>query len=167
MDDSARRALLLTPAEHIAEDVSKIEIDTSLAEALLELTKVESAKWISTLPGAGGAGVPARKRLPVRVVFAPLLVVVGVALGYAGFKGIRDYRGKPDIFGRKLKFTQTDIADGLATSAVLIMGEGKECQPLALITEAPITFANKVDRNELYIDPAEDMYGPFFAQKKR
>ena len=26
--------------------------------------------------------------------------VVGVALGYAGFKGVRDYRGTADIFGR-------------------------------------------------------------------
>ncbi len=93
--------------------------------------------------------------------------VVGVALGYAGFKGLRDYRGTPDIFGRKLKFTQTDIADGLATAAVLVMGEGKECQPLALITDAPITFANTVDRNELRIDPKDDMYGPFFAQKSK
>ena len=30
--------------------------------------------------------------------------VVGVALGYAGFKGLRDYRGKEDIFGKKLKY---------------------------------------------------------------
>ena len=91
--------------------------------------------------------------------------VVGVALGYAGFKGLRDYRGTKDIFGRKLKMTQTDIADGLATAAVLVMGEGKECQPLAVITEAPITYTNKVDRKELWIDPKEDMYGPFFSRK--
>src|SRR3989344_4830681 len=52
--------------------------------------------------------------------------VVGVALGYAGFRGLRDYRGKKDIFGRKLKFTQTNIADSLAIAAVLTMGEGKE-----------------------------------------
>lgn len=91
--------------------------------------------------------------------------VVGVALGYAGFKGLRDYRGTKDIFGRKLKFTQTDIADGLATAAVLVMGEGNECIPLALITEAPVTFTNTVSKNELRIDPKEDMYGPFFARK--
>ena len=91
--------------------------------------------------------------------------VVGVALGYAGFRGVHDYRGTPDIFGRKLKMTQTDIADGLATSAVLLMGEGKECQPLALVTEAPIVFVNKVNRKELFIDPKEDMYAPFFRRK--
>jgi len=91
--------------------------------------------------------------------------VVGVALGYAGFRGVHDYRGTHDIFGRKLKMTQTDIADGLATSAVLLMGEGKECQPLALITDVPIVFTNKVNRKELFIDPKEDMYAPFFTRK--
>ncbi|MGB3073127.1 MAG: coenzyme F420-0:L-glutamate ligase [Candidatus Moraniibacteriota bacterium] len=44
--------------------------------------------------------------------------VVGIALGYAGFRGLRDYRGKPDIYGRKLKFSSTDVADSLATAAV-------------------------------------------------
>jgi coenzyme F420-0:L-glutamate ligase len=91
--------------------------------------------------------------------------VVGVALGYAGFRGVHDYRGTPDIFGRKLKMTRTDIADALATSAVLLMGEGRECQPLALITGAPLVFVNKVKRDELYIDPKEDMYAPFFTRK--
>src|SRR3989344_3604183 len=52
--------------------------------------------------------------------------VVGVALGYAGFEGIRNYVGKKDIFGRILKMSKTDVADSLATSAVLCMGEGKE-----------------------------------------
>ncbi len=90
--------------------------------------------------------------------------VVGVALGYAGFKGIRDYRGTPDIFGRKLKMTQTDIADGLATAAVLPMGEGRECQPLALITGAPIEFVEKVNKKELQIPITEDVYGPMFRK---
>jgi coenzyme F420-0:L-glutamate ligase len=90
--------------------------------------------------------------------------VVGVALGYAGFRGIRDYRGTPDIFGRKLKMTQTDIADGLATAAVLPMGEGRECQPLALITGAPIEFTDKLNKKELLIPIEEDVYGPMFRK---
>lgn len=49
--------------------------------------------------------------------------VTGVALGYAGFKGLRDYRGKKDIFDRPLRMTQTNVADGLAASAVFLMGE--------------------------------------------
>ncbi len=92
--------------------------------------------------------------------------IVGVALGYAGFQGIRNYISKKDIFGRSLKMSKTDIADSLATSAVLCMGEGKEQQPLALITGAPIIFTKKVKRNELIIDPKKDIYAPLFANLK-
>lgn len=88
--------------------------------------------------------------------------IVGVALGYAGFKGVKNYIGKKDIFGRILKMSKTDIADSLATSAVLCMGEGKEQQPLALITNAPIEFTEKINKKELLINPKEDLYLPLF-----
>lgn len=88
--------------------------------------------------------------------------VTGVALGYAGFRGIRDYRGKPDIFGRKFHFSRTDIADGLATAAVLVMGEGNEQTPIAIIKNSPIEFCEKVRQKELHIDIQDDMYNPLF-----
>jgi len=93
--------------------------------------------------------------------------VNGVALGYAGFRGVRDYIGKPDIFGRKFKFSRTDIADSLATAAVLVMGEGNEQQPLAIIKEAPIEFCEKINKRELHIDIEDDMYGPLFSKFKK
>lgn len=88
--------------------------------------------------------------------------VVGVALGYAGFKGVRDYRGTSDIFGRKLKLSRTDVADSMATGAVLCMGEGKEQQPLALIRNAPVEFVQKVNKKELKINLKDDLYLPLF-----
>jgi F420-0:gamma-glutamyl ligase len=93
--------------------------------------------------------------------------VVGIALGYAGFKGFRDYRGKPDIYGRKLKFSSTDVADSLATVAVFLMGEGDEKQPLALIQDVPVEFCERVNRNELHIDIENDMFKPFFQKMLR
>jgi F420-0:gamma-glutamyl ligase len=95
--------------------------------------------------------------------------VTGVALGYAGFRGIRDYRGTPDIFNRKFKFSRTDVADSLAAAAVLVMGEGAERYPLALIEAAPIDFCSVVDGKELCIDLKDDMYAPLFGPliKKR
>ncbi len=89
--------------------------------------------------------------------------IVGVALGYAGFKGILDYRGTKDMFGRIMKVSRTDIADSLATSAVLCMGEGREQQPLALILGAPIIFTKKINKKELMINPKEDLYLPLFG----
>jgi coenzyme F420-0:L-glutamate ligase len=91
---------------------------------------------------------------------------LGVALGYAGFKGLKSYIGTKDIFGRVLAMSQTDVADSLATAAVLCMGEGKEQQPLALITNAPVTFTDKVKKKELVIAPEKDIYAPFFKNLK-
>jgi len=93
--------------------------------------------------------------------------VIGAAIGYAGFKGVRDYRGMPDIFGRTLKVSRTDVADALATAAVVLMGEGDEQQPLAVITGAPAEFTEKVNKKELLIDPREDLYKPFFENIKK
>ena len=90
--------------------------------------------------------------------------VSGVALGHAGFRGIRDYRGKPDIFGRKFVYSRTDVADSLAATAVLVMGEGREQQPLTIIKKAPIEFCDKINRQELHIDIKDDMYGPLFSK---
>ncbi len=87
--------------------------------------------------------------------------VIGITTGFAGFEGVRDYRGKPDIFGRKLKFSRTNNADCLATSAVFLMGESNETCPLAIIENANITFTNKrTCKNELSIPINNDMYKP-------
>ena len=93
--------------------------------------------------------------------------VVGIALGYAGFKGIKDYRGKPDIFGRPFHFSKTDVADSIATAAVFPMGEGDERQPLALIKNAPVEFTERVSPKELHINIAEDVYQPLFSNVKK
>ncbi len=96
---------------------------------------------------------------------APLRAgVTGVALGYAGFSGIRDYRGTPDIFGRRFHFSTSNMADGLSSAAVLCMGEGGERQPLAVITGAPVEFCDKISRKELRVEAKDDMYRPLFAE---
>ena len=93
--------------------------------------------------------------------------IVGAAIGYAGFKGVRDYRGTPDIFGRILKLSRTDVADSLATAAVLCMGEGRERQPLAIIDGAPVEFKDRINKKELTVDPREDLYQPLLAKIKK
>ncbi|TAL19892.1 hypothetical protein EPN90_02205 [Patescibacteria group bacterium] len=94
--------------------------------------------------------------------------VTGVALGYAGFGGLRSYIGRPDLFGRPLKMTRTNVADTLASAAVLMMGEGSEQTPLALVTDAPVRFTDRrVDPTELRIAPDDDMYKKLFEGYKR
>ncbi len=63
--------------------------------------------------------------------------------------------------------TKTDVADSLASAAVLAMGEGRESQPLALITDAPVSFTAKAKKGELTIRPEEDIYAPLFARVQK
>ena len=90
--------------------------------------------------------------------------VTGVALGYAGFRGIKDYIGMPDIFGRKFLYSRSNMADALATAAVMLMGEGSERKPLAIISDAPVTFQNKISPSELKIKISDDLYRPLFSK---
>lgn len=90
--------------------------------------------------------------------------VVGISLAHSGFRGTKNCIGEADLFGRPLKFTHQDLADGLAAAAVLVMGEGNECQPLALIENAPVIFLNGEDDSPLRLKPEEDLYYPFFAR---
>ena len=86
--------------------------------------------------------------------------VIGMARGYAGFQGLKSYKGRKDIFGKKFVYSSIDLADSLATAAIVCMGEGNECTPLALITEAPVFFAKKINKKELHINPKEDIFYP-------
>lgn len=90
--------------------------------------------------------------------------VTGVALGYAGLKGLKDYRKRKDLFGRGFKFETVSVVDSLAAAAVITMGEGDECIPLAVIEDAPVEFASRVNKTELQIALEDDIYLPFFGK---
>lgn len=102
--------------------------------------------------------------IPDSRVLALRAGAVGVAMGYAGFRGIRDYRGTKDMFGRTMKISRTNIPDSLSSAAVVVMGEGKEQQPLAVITGIDLEFVDRVQKREMLIPPEHDMYRPFFEE---
>lgn len=58
---------------------------------------------------------------------------IGTALGAAGLPALLDLRGKPDLFGRTLRSTQVGIADEIAATASLLMGQADEGTPAVLI----------------------------------
>lgn len=95
--------------------------------------------------------------------------VIGMSIAYSGFYPLNDYRGKKDLFGRKIKFVQSNIVDTLAISAVLVMGECNERTPLAKITKIPFVKFKKQNptNNELKmlnLLPEEDIYAPFLKK---
>lgn len=95
--------------------------------------------------------------------------VVGLAIAYFGFKPLKDYRGTKDIFGRDFIMETSDIPDSLATAAILEMGEGAECQPIAVITDIPDVefiqgkFNPKNPDLSFEISEKDDLYSPFLS----
>lgn len=97
--------------------------------------------------------------------------IVGTSIASCGFKGLFDYRGKKDIFGRVLKMSQINIAEALAVSAVFEMGEADEKMPLCVITNIPkIQFQNRVstkkELKDLLINIKDDVYAPILMKAK-
>ena len=97
--------------------------------------------------------------------------IVGTSISSCGFKGLFDYRGKKDIFGRILKMSQINIAEALAVSAVFEMGEADEKMPLCVITNIPkIEFQDRVptkkELKDLLIDTKDDVYAPILTKAK-
>lgn len=91
--------------------------------------------------------------------------VVGIAIAYFGFKPIREYIGKKDLFGRQFKMETSNIADSLATAAVLEMGEGSEQMPMAVISDIPyVEFS--LGGFSIEIPEKEDMFYPLFRSIK-
>jgi putative folate metabolism gamma-glutamate ligase len=91
--------------------------------------------------------------------------VMGTAIVHSGFLAVNDYRGRPDIYGRLLQMTTVNVADALAAAAVLVMGEGDEQTPLAVIDDLPFVHFQTSDPSpeELqrrWIDMQDDLYAP-------
>lgn len=58
---------------------------------------------------------------------------VGVALGAAGLPALLDLRGRPDLYGRALRVSETGFADEIAAAASLVMGQADEAAPAVLV----------------------------------
>jgi F420-0:gamma-glutamyl ligase len=92
----------------------------------------------------------------------------GTALSHSGFDALNDYVSQSDIFGRPFNFEKANIADGLAGAAVLVMGEGAECTPIAVMSDLPfVTFHRRDPTDEelaqLHIPLDKDLYRDILA----
>ncbi|OGH11799.1 MAG: hypothetical protein A2857_04900 [Candidatus Levybacteria bacterium RIFCSPHIGHO2_01_FULL_36_15] len=91
--------------------------------------------------------------------------VTAISLAHSGFAAVKDYIGTKDIFGRKFEYEKLNIADCLACASTVVMGEGKERTPIAVINEIPfVKFQKrnptKKELDELKITLDDDLYSP-------
>ncbi|GAP22956.1 coenzyme F420-0:L-glutamate ligase [Leptolinea tardivitalis] len=82
---------------------------------------------------------------------------VGTSIGLSGLPAVVDLRGKPDLFGFKLKITQVGAADELAAAASLVMGQADESQPVILASGFPYQL-REGSMKELIRDEKEDLF---------
>jgi coenzyme F420-0:L-glutamate ligase/coenzyme F420-1:gamma-L-glutamate ligase len=107
-------------------------------------------EWVLLLPEDPDAsarrlreGIQARFGVPIGVMIidshgrAWRLGTVGVAIGLAGVPGLVDLRGKPDLFGYRLRITQVGVGDELAAAASLVMGQAAEGTPVVHVRGFP------------------------------
>lgn len=146
--DEASALLRATPAAIIARH----RTGHVLANAGIDASNVEGGEDGTVLlwprdPDASARAI--REEIAALTGVAPGVVIAdsmgrawrigtcGGAIGCAGLTVLEDRRGRArDLFGRTLQATVIAIADSLAASAVLAMGEGAEGTPAALVRGA-------------------------------
>jgi coenzyme F420-0:L-glutamate ligase/coenzyme F420-1:gamma-L-glutamate ligase len=104
-----------------AESVLLLPLDSDASASALAQTLHHHGVPITAIVIADSFGRPWRNG------------VVNVAIGAAGFPSLHDRRGQPDRDGRPLEVTQIALADIIASTAGLAMGEGAESVPAALV----------------------------------
>jgi coenzyme F420-0:L-glutamate ligase/coenzyme F420-1:gamma-L-glutamate ligase len=80
-------------------------------------------------------------------------------IGIAGMNPLVDYRGQRDLFGYTLRFKNVDLADELASAAELVMGQGREATPVAIIRGLKrVRFQDRTSSRKLSVLLKEDLF---------
>ena len=85
---------------------------------------------------------------------------VEFAIGVSGIEPIVDYRGQEDMFGYKLRFKYVGLADEIAAAAELVMGQGTEQIPVAIVRGLPRVVRNESKglSKKLLMDKKADLF---------
>ncbi len=94
--------------------------------------------------------------------------VVGTTIAYCGFKGLNNHIGQEDLFGRKMKMEQVNVAEALGVAATFAMGEVAEQTPFVLLFDlTKVQFTDAVPSSEELtanqISLEDDLYAPLLT----
>jgi coenzyme F420-0:L-glutamate ligase/coenzyme F420-1:gamma-L-glutamate ligase len=94
--------------------------------------------------------------------------VVGTTIAYCGFKGLNNHIGEADLFGRKMKMEQVNVAEALGVAATFEMGEVAEQTPFVLVSDlSKVQFVSTVPSeaelaaNKISLE--DDLYAPLLT----
>lgn len=84
---------------------------------------------------------------------------VEFAIGVAGLKTTKDYRGRKDMFNYVLQVKNVAIIDEIACAAELVMGQGDEATPVAIIKNLHrAEVENSSSAKEIIVSEDEDLF---------
>jgi coenzyme F420-0:L-glutamate ligase/coenzyme F420-1:gamma-L-glutamate ligase len=85
---------------------------------------------------------------------------VNFAIGAAGIKLFKDYRGKSDLFGQVLKVKNVAVVDEIAAAAELLMGQAKEARPVVVFKGLSnlVGFCDGCGTADLLISNEQDLF---------
>jgi len=84
---------------------------------------------------------------------------VEFAIGMAGITPFRDYRGEKDLYNYVLKVKNIAVVDEIAAAAELVMGQGSEGIPVAIIKNLDnVELTEKCSINDIFISKQEDLF---------
>lgn len=91
--------------------------------------------------------------------------VVGHGIAYCGFEPLYSYINQPDLFDRPMQMERTSVVQSLVSVGTVMMGEGNERTPMAVITDIPrINFVDHEPSDEevnlLKPSIKDDIYAP-------
>ncbi len=95
----------------------------------------------------------------------------GISLSWWGIEPIEDCRGRADLFGREIRYERSNIVDGLAAGANVVMGEVDEATPVVIARNIPRIIFSDADTRDQLLVPFEDdtfrvLYENFLPKKK-
>jgi F420-0:gamma-glutamyl ligase len=90
----------------------------------------------------------------------------GEMIAWSGFEAVRNYVGDKDLFGRNFTMEMSGIGVSLAVAANVVMGEGSERTPLAVISDIDFVKFHDHDPTPAEIKTAfvpfdDDLFMPF------
>lgn len=83
---------------------------------------------------------------------------IAMCVGHVGISALQDLQGKTDLFNNELRYSSLNIIDSLASAANLVMGEGSEARPMAIIRDYEWHVSKETKNDEMFISPHDDMF---------
>lgn len=90
----------------------------------------------------------------------------GVTIGWWGIEPLQSHIGNEDLFARAFKYERSNVVDGIAAAATVVMGETNEQTPVALVRDVPkLHFTDTNTKDDIFCAPGDDSFRVLYENK--